>query len=171
MRTTNLDTLGPLFSNASQMLWVKNKATWLLIVKNMLPPKHYLLTGIMLLGRRPRRAHLHHINTGIEMRRNEYDSHILIIHLLFHSIKHIWISTMLMLHWYLRLVRRRVLGRRRRRYPSCEAFVASLHQRRRDDRHGCPSSSPLQDEGQTQTKSANPACSSRPEAHVEFGPL
>jgi hypothetical protein len=40
-----------------------------------------------------------------------------------------------------------------------------------DDRHGCPSSSPLQDEGQTLMKSANPACSSRLEAHVEFGPL
>jgi hypothetical protein len=64
-----------------------------------------------------------------------------------------------------------LLGRRRRCYPSREAFVALLHQRRRDDRHGCPSSSPLQDEGQTPAKSANPACSSRPEAHVEFGPL
>jgi hypothetical protein len=40
-----------------------------------------------------------------------------------------------------------LLGRRRRRYPSREAFVASPHQRRRDDWRGCPSSSPLQDEG------------------------
>jgi hypothetical protein len=56
------------------------------------------------------------------------------------------------------------LGRRRRRYSSREAFVASLHQRRRDDRHGCPSSYQLQDEGQTPTKSASPASSSRPEA-------
>jgi hypothetical protein len=53
-------------------------------------------------------------------------------------------------------------------------FVRSLRRLAtptRDDRHGCPSSSPLQDEGQTQTKSANPACSSRPDAHVEFDPL
>jgi hypothetical protein len=60
-----------------------------------------------------------------------------------------------------------MLGRRRRRYPSREAFVTSLHH----DWHGCPSSSPLQDEGQTPTKSASPAPSSRPEAHVEFDPL
>jgi hypothetical protein len=49
-----------------------------------------------------------------------------------------------------------MLGRRQRRYPSLEAFVASLHQRTRDEWRGCPSSSPLQDEGQTPTKSAGP---------------
>jgi hypothetical protein len=49
-----------------------------------------------------------------------------------------------------------MLGRRRRRYPSSKAFVASLHQRTRDDWRGCPSSSPSQDEGQTPTKSAGP---------------
>jgi hypothetical protein len=64
-----------------------------------------------------------------------------------------------------------MLGRRRRRYPSREVFVASLHQRMRDDRRGCPSSSPLQGEGQTPTESASPVSSSRLEAHVEFGPL
>jgi hypothetical protein len=64
-----------------------------------------------------------------------------------------------------------VLGQRRRRYPSREAFVASLHQRTRDDWRGCPSSPPLQDGGQTPTKSAGPAPLISPEAHVEFGPL
>jgi hypothetical protein len=57
-----------------------------------------------------------------------------------------------------------VLGRRRRSYPSREVFVASLHQRMRDDRRGCPSSSPLQDEGQSPTESASPTSSSHPEA-------
>jgi hypothetical protein len=33
-------------------------------------------------------------------------------------------------------------------------------------RRGCPSSSPLQDEGKTPTKSPSPTSSSRPEAHV-----
>jgi hypothetical protein len=61
-----------------------------------------------------------------------------------------------------------VLGRRRRCYPSCEVFVASLHQRMRDDQRGCPLPSPLQGEGQTPTKSASPVSSSRPETHVEF---
>jgi hypothetical protein len=64
-----------------------------------------------------------------------------------------------------------MLGQKRRRYPSRGAFIASLHQLRQDDRRGCPSSSPLQDEGQTPTKSTSPASSSCPEAHVEFGPL
>jgi hypothetical protein len=43
----------------------------------------------------------------------------------------------------------RVLGRRRRCNPLCEAFVASPHQRMCDDWRGCPSSSPSQDKGQT----------------------
>jgi hypothetical protein len=49
-----------------------------------------------------------------------------------------------------------MLGRRRRRYPSCEAFVASRHQRTRDGWRDRPSSSASQDEGQTPTKSAGP---------------
>jgi hypothetical protein len=91
----------------SQILWIKNKATQLLILKDLRLPKHYLLTSIMLPGRRSRRTHLHHINTWIGMRGNEYDSYIIIIHVFFHFIKHIWISTILILHWYLRLARRR----------------------------------------------------------------
>jgi hypothetical protein len=64
-----------------------------------------------------------------------------------------------------------MLGRRRRRYPSREVFVASLRQRMRDDRRACPLPSPLQGEGQSPMESACPTSSSRPEAHVEFGPL
>jgi hypothetical protein len=48
----------------------------------------------MLIRRRSRRTYLHHINIWQEMRRGEYDNHILIIHLFLHSIKHISISTM-----------------------------------------------------------------------------
>jgi hypothetical protein len=64
-----------------------------------------------------------------------------------------------------------MLGRRQRRYPSLEAFVTLLHQRRRDDRRGRPSSSPSLDEGQTPMESASHVSSSRPEAHVGFGPM
>jgi hypothetical protein len=62
-----------------------------------------------------------------------------------------------------------MLGRRRRRYPSLEAFVASLHQRRQgrrsdEDFAGALRSSPLRDEGKTPTMSASLTSSSGPEA-------
>jgi hypothetical protein len=95
----------PLLSTCSQMRWVKNKATQLLIIKDLRPSKHYLLTGIMLHRRRLRRTYLHHINMRVGMWRNKYGNYIL-IHILLHFIKHEWISIMLILHWYLRLARR-----------------------------------------------------------------
>jgi hypothetical protein len=63
-----------------------------------------------------------------------------------------------------------MLGRRQRRYPSLDAFVASLHQQRPRP-SGLPSSSTLQDEGKTPTKSTSSASSSRSKAHVGFNPL
>jgi hypothetical protein len=63
-----------------------------------------------------------------------------------------------------------MLGRRRRRYPSLDAFVALVHQRRPRP-SGLPSSPRLQDEDKTLTKSASPTSSLRSEAHVGFGPL
>jgi hypothetical protein len=33
----------------SQMVYIKNKATQLLMIKNIRPSKHYLLSGIMIL--------------------------------------------------------------------------------------------------------------------------
>jgi hypothetical protein len=36
----------------SQMLYIKNKATQLLMIKDLHPLKHYLLLGIMILRRR-----------------------------------------------------------------------------------------------------------------------
>jgi hypothetical protein len=74
-----------LFSNAVS----QEQGTQLLIVKDLHPSKHYLPTGIMLLRRKLRRTNLHHIDTRIGMQRNKYGNHVLIIHLFFHSIKHI----------------------------------------------------------------------------------
>jgi hypothetical protein len=65
-----------LLVTCSQVLWIKNKATQLLIVKDVRPSKHYLLKGIILIRRRPRRINLHHINIWKEIRSNEYDNHI-----------------------------------------------------------------------------------------------
>jgi hypothetical protein len=73
----------------SQMLLIKNKATQSLIIKDLRPLKHYFLKDIMLISRRSRRTYIHHINIWKGMRRDEYDNHILIIHLFLHSIKHI----------------------------------------------------------------------------------
>jgi hypothetical protein len=36
----------------SQMLWIKNKATQLLNIKDLCPSKHYLLSDIMIFERR-----------------------------------------------------------------------------------------------------------------------
>jgi hypothetical protein len=96
----------PMLATCSQMLWVNNKATQLLIIKDLRPSKHYSLTGLMPLKRRSRRTYLHHINTRIRIRRNKYGNYILIVHLFLHPINHIWIPTMLILHWYLRPARR-----------------------------------------------------------------
>jgi hypothetical protein len=73
----------------SHTLWVKNKATQLIIIKDLRPSKHYFLTGIMLLRQRSIKTYLHYINARIGMRRNKYVNYILIIHLFLHSIKHI----------------------------------------------------------------------------------
>jgi hypothetical protein len=94
--------VGHLFSNAVS----QKQGNTIVIIKDLRPSKHYFFAGIMLLRRRSRRTYLHHINTRIGMRRNKYDNYILIIHLFLHSIKHIWKTTMLILHWYLRLARR-----------------------------------------------------------------
>jgi hypothetical protein len=44
-----------------QMLYIKNKATQLLIITNLRLSKHYLHRGIMLIRRRSRRTYLHHL--------------------------------------------------------------------------------------------------------------
>jgi hypothetical protein len=68
-----------------------------------------------------------------------------------------------------------VLGRRRRRYPSLEVFIASLHQRRQGrwsdgDFAGAFRSYPSRDEGKTPTTPDSLTSSLGPEAQVEFGP-
>jgi hypothetical protein len=57
----NYSAEGVLLVTCSQMLWVKNEATQLLIITNLRLLKHYPLMGIMLIGRRTRRTYLHHL--------------------------------------------------------------------------------------------------------------
>jgi hypothetical protein len=76
----------------SQMLWIKNKATQLLIVRDLRPPKHYLPMGIILIKQRSRRTYLHHSISKHEIQKNKHDDSILIIHLLLYFMKHIRIS-------------------------------------------------------------------------------
>jgi hypothetical protein len=57
------------------------------------------------------------------------------------------------------------------RYTNEDRARASRERRSDEDRRGCPSSSLLQDEGKTPMKSTSLTSSSRPEAHVGFGPL
>jgi hypothetical protein len=54
-----------LLGTCSQMLWVKNKATQMLMVKGLRPLKHYLPQDIMIFRRRSWRAYLHHLNIYI----------------------------------------------------------------------------------------------------------
>jgi hypothetical protein len=68
------------------------------------------------------------------------------------------------------ITERDMLGRRRRRYPSLQAFVNSLHQRRQDNRSGPPFVLFTARRRPT-TKSLHPTSSPDLEAHVGFGPL
>jgi hypothetical protein len=52
-------------SPCSQMLQIKNKATQLLLVKDLRPSKHYSLSGIMILRRRSWRTYLHRLSIWI----------------------------------------------------------------------------------------------------------
>jgi hypothetical protein len=56
MSSPEVDTnVGP----CSQMLYIKNKATQLLMIKGLRPLKHYLLLGIMIP------AYLHHLSKRV----------------------------------------------------------------------------------------------------------
>jgi hypothetical protein len=88
----------PLLVTCSQILDVKNKATQLLIVRDLRPLKHYLPMGIILIRRRSRKTYLHHSIGKHEIQRNKHGNIIFIIHLLLYFIKHIRILTMLILH-------------------------------------------------------------------------
>jgi hypothetical protein len=91
----------------SQMLYVKNKATQLLTIMNLRLPKHYLHMGIMLIKWRSRRTYLHQLIYEIGIRKDKDGNCISLINSYLHSMNHIWILTVLILHWYLRLARRR----------------------------------------------------------------
>ena len=60
----DIPSVGP----CSKMLYIKNKATQLLMIKNFRPSKHYLLSGIMILRRRAWMAYLHHLSKYIQMK-------------------------------------------------------------------------------------------------------
>jgi hypothetical protein len=54
----------------SRMLYIKNKATQLLMIRDLRPSEHYLHSGIMIFGRRlimkdiPSSSHYININEG-----------------------------------------------------------------------------------------------------------
>jgi hypothetical protein len=52
---------GIMLVTCSKMLWIKNKATQLLIITDLRLPKHYLHMGIMFIRRRFKRTYLHHL--------------------------------------------------------------------------------------------------------------
>jgi hypothetical protein len=91
---------GFLLVTCSQMLWIKNKATKLLKIKDLRPPKYYLLLNIMIFRRRSWRTCLHH------SWESEYIEIINVIHPHIYFIMYRWILIEFTLHWYLRLVRR-----------------------------------------------------------------
>jgi hypothetical protein len=82
----------------SQMLYVNNKATQLLTIADLRLPKHYLHMGIMLIRRRSRRTYLHQLICEIGIQKDKGGNCISLIHLYLHSINHIRILTVLILH-------------------------------------------------------------------------
>jgi hypothetical protein len=71
------------------------------------------------------------------------------------------------------MTKEQLLGRRRRRYTSLQAFVTSPHQRKHDDGVAHPPSSSPQGGGlrrRPTTKSSHPTSSPDLEAHVGFRP-
>jgi hypothetical protein len=58
-----------LLVTCSRMLWIKNKATQLLIIMDLHLPKHYLHIRIMLIRRRSRRTYLYRLICECECKR------------------------------------------------------------------------------------------------------
>jgi hypothetical protein len=52
----------PMLVTCSQILYIKNKTTQLLMVKDLRPSKHYVLSDIMIFRRRSRMTYLHHLS-------------------------------------------------------------------------------------------------------------
>jgi hypothetical protein len=60
----------------SQMLYIKNKASQLLMNKNLRPSTHYLLSDIMIFRRRSWRTYLHHVSKQVQMKVHEIQENI-----------------------------------------------------------------------------------------------
>ena len=90
----------------SQLLWINNKTTQLWIIRDLRLPKHYLLMGIMIIRRSSWRSSLHRLICEYECEKDKDRNYISLIPSYSYSIKHIWTSTELILHWYLWLARR-----------------------------------------------------------------
>jgi hypothetical protein len=88
-------------------------------------PKHYLHMGIMLIRWRSGRTYLHQLICEIGIRKDKDGNSISLIHLYLHSINHIWILIVLILHWYLRLARRRECERMIT--IQCEQYGGTVH--------------------------------------------
>jgi hypothetical protein len=56
----------PIVGPCSQMLYIKNKTTRLLIIRDLCSSKHYLLLDIMIFRRRSSREYLHHLSEQIK---------------------------------------------------------------------------------------------------------
>jgi hypothetical protein len=82
------------------MLWIKNKTTHLSIIRDLCLPKHYLLMDIMIIRWRSWRTCLHHSICKIRMQRDKGSKYISLIHSYLYSIKHVWISTEFILHFF-----------------------------------------------------------------------
>ena len=68
--------------------------------------EHYTHEGIMLRKTTDKNDVPSSFNIWIRMHKNEDTNCILLTHSYLHSIKHVWILTEFVLHWYLRIARR-----------------------------------------------------------------
>jgi hypothetical protein len=55
----------------SEILYTKNKATQLLMIRDLRPSEHYIPSSIMIFRQRSWRTCLHHLNKQVRMRTHE----------------------------------------------------------------------------------------------------
>ena len=114
------------------MLWIKNKATQLLMVNDLHPLKHYLHSDIMIFRRRSWRTYLHHrsLHQWKKKHMKTWEiTWIIIWHLSYLFIISSWINIdNIELHLYLRLDRRQK-SKRDARVDTCqhEQYVVTVH--------------------------------------------
>jgi hypothetical protein len=103
----------------------------LLIITDLRRLRHYLRMVILLTRRRSRRTYLHHLICELECEKDKDNNCIPSIHLYLYFIRHIWILTILVIHWYLRLARRwrreRMITNHRGQYCDSPPKLSSPH--------------------------------------------